>query len=1441
MAEMIPVVSATGAQSWSGNVTIQSHTDALTFRVVGGTFGDATTEKDIAPSSGSVYPISLLANVTVAASATQPVLLYYKDGDLWVLVHSMSRIFVRPQTKELDYRLVTRGMDAMPLGAAINPTYGGLVLGGGVRIPTVQDMQQGSVAKFSDFESTFFDLTKPVSIVHDRAARTLYYIHTDGDVSNTKVFGGMYDVDIAGYKVSYDLTGKRSAVVFHKSGQVDVLDEAMTQFGEPKQLGYQVNRVVCRRAGVGANTVDSYVAFDVDGRAHYLNASFVETSVKSDQFYVNGSDSYDVLSTLDGKLVGGNTAAAPASVFWYQFVPSSLLVFGHDGTNVYQFNIRDNVQNVAARPLVANDLVVFNTTAAWTAAGGKLVSGMDTNGSNALFDFASADSPTQTRSGWPYVELLTPPYTQEDTYDRLFYYAARPTTGLKHLAIRDYTVNMPDLSNINLGPSVTFKVTVDAGDPDIALPITAPAGVAVAATVDVTTTDIVDGKEVTTTTTVPVTKVYDGQEVTITLSHAFITSTSFPVSIGRSVYQFEMKADDTPNAFAWQNILGVDNDTWNRTEDVTISGINVAAPVSVLIDGQEDYDRVKIFVDGVETAMPVLIRNNQKLGFEILHENNTSRIDVDVGQGTSHFGIYTIVEAQIDVGRHWAYMPIGKEVKSDVFKNTGTIPLTLTIDSPEGAVFAGGSTTVTVPVNGTTSIKFTPTENKQYTIKFHSDQFSYEWYVWADAEWLGTPAPTKRAERYVMGDSGTLFIDNIPDNFWTYFTVPAGMLLDVDGVRVVVDLDSRGVYKEQGLVMGPFECADTMLKIYGLPSHDQPHTLMFGNAPFGWLYDMTVDPSYSAYATDSVQIFDVTPQDAVNEAVAIVDKTFVGTGTHSVNLEPVYDPELDVQLQWNDFEQGQTHASEPVSRVVDSGVATNEQIIAGHQFVQGNVENPQVVAGPQFDMGQKDFVDNFRMFDLIARSDIVIDKFDLFELTQGQKDVITTMPLPSFVDNTDSVTSDTFPLFELTVGQEDTVTDFPLFEATVGQEDTVTDFPLFEATVGQEDTVTDFPLFEATVGDDAVSDSFSAAFVEGPGVVVDTFLPDFTEELYAVSDTFINNFVENIDLAPQYFDLRSPEHRTLTKAKSDQILPKFANDKALYPVDALEASKVDNLGLYDGGSTSPRQASASGLYQQEVTEAQYVPPSAVYQIGWARPQWVPVTMTYQVDAHVAKYVDPLYHPAVLFMPEIPFVRRMDAPVYYHCAPLEPQWAKEPVQYPVSPAPSDFYHLKAVAGQHESFDPHTVDTPTVYTHLIEGKFIQSSQSGKTEELGTRQVNTAKVIPVARKAGNPVTPKPISVEIHKTRRSTSKPYAVLAPVVEAWTVEPNHGSIDKPLEEGYFATELDALQNATQVWGFDPSVVYAIQQPNGYWTWAQVTVCEESCGSMSCAARGYLSGG
>lgn len=1409
MAEMIPVVEATGAQAWSNAVTIAGHTDSLQFRVVGGTFDDDSTDKTIAPTSGSDYTVALKATVTVGESETQPVLLYYQDGGTWLLVHSLSRIFKRPQVKALDYRLLVHGMDALPLGATLNPIYNGLVLGGGVRIPTAQAMQQSTVAKFSDFDSTFFDLTKPVSIVYDRQARVLYYIHTDGAVGNTKVFGGMYGVDIAGYKVSYDSTGKRSAVVFHTSGQVDVLDEAMTQYGEPKQLGYKVNRVVCRRAGVGTNTVDSYVAFDDDGRAHYLNASFVETSVKSDQFYVNGSDSYDVLSTFDGKLVGANTSNS-SDVFWYQFVPSSLFVLGYNPTTMRmcQFDLMNNRMNVAPRDLIANDRVVYNTTAAWTADGGKLVAGFDTNGSDALFGFADGEDPSQTRSGWPYVEMLTPPYKQEDTYDRLFYYAARPASNVKHLAIRNFDVVMPDLSNVELGTTVTFKVVVDAADPDMPLTIVAPAGVTVAATIEVTTSDIVDGTLVETTETVPVTKVYDGQEVTITLTHPFITSSSFPISIGRSVYLFEMKADDTPNPYAWQNILGIENDTWNRTEDVAITGINVSVPVSVLVDGVEDYDRVKIFVDGVETAMPVYLRNNQTLGFEILHENNTSRIDVNVGQGTSHFGLYTIVEAHLDVGRHWAYMPAGKEVQSDSMKNTGTIPLTLTITDTD-AVFANGSQTITLPVNASTNIKFTPAENKQYTVKFHSDQYSYEWHVWADAEWVGTPAPTKRAERYVLGDSGDLFVDNIPDNFWTYITVPAGMLLDVDGVRVAQTLDSRGVYKEQGLVIGPFECADTMLKIYGLPSHQQPHTLVFGDAELGWLYDLTVDPTYVPYWYDTILTTDLSYKNGVTDAVTDVDLSYAAASAQNVILTPAYDPDLDVQLEWLDFEDATTHNVASVVREFD----TAKQL-------------PQYVPAPEFDTGHKDFVDNFKTFTLIDGADAKADKFDLFQHVQGTDIAGDKFDLFEHVQGT-NIASDKFDLFKLIEGSNIKLDSIDLFELVQGNKDVVQDMslPTFIGT-DRSNTLDSFPLFESLIGNTIAADSF---------------WPDFDVGSTIKDDTFANNFLEQLLNEPESFELASPAYRTTTRAIADQIRPRFVEIKNIYPTAAIEGHKVDAGGIFPQQMSEGQYVQSSANFPQPMFSGSWLPANATYHIDWARPLWRPAYVTYKTKAMVGRYVDPIYHPAVLFMKEIPFVRWMQPPVRYHYDPANPLRMEHIVKYPVAPAANEFYQLKQIAGHVVPHIGRFSATSPTYHHEMIGDFVESTPTTKTDILQPDLIKAPRVIKARTSSAVPTTRPAIRVEIQKSRKTTRTAYAIPTPVFEEWSAPPNHGDMNEPLKEGYFETELEALQNATQVWGFDASVVYAIKQVNGYWTWAQITVCEESCGSMSCAARGYLSGG
>lgn len=1405
MAEIIPIVETVGSHTWHATVNVGGHTDALTFRVVGGTFADGTTDKQITPTTGSDYDMDLKATSTVSPDSTQSALVYYQDGDLWVLVKSASRMFMQPQKKELDYRLLTQGFDALPLGATLNPVYNGLILGGGVRIPTAAAMQTSPVKALGTMESTIFDSKKPTSFVYDRPNKTFYWISNAASVDATRLYGAMTNVDLAGYKVSY-VNGVRTVVLFRTNGLIETYDQTMYRTSTI-ELGYRVTRVVCRRAGVGSNVADSYVVFDRKGRAHYLNAAMTETAVKSDNFYVNASDSYDVLSTNDGRLVGA-TVSNSTNGFWYQFVPSSFLVFGYDPTSMkmLQFNVRDNKLHVAERDLITNDCLVYNTPAAWTETGGKIVAGMDTNGTDALFGFADGETPSMARTGWSYAELLTPPYTQADTYDRLFYYASQPTNNLKHLTIRNYNVVWPDLKNVELGPVVTFKYVVDAQDKDIPLPLAAPAGVTMTATVKVVTVDDDDVEHVE---QVPVTHVYHGDEVTFTLSHSFITSSSFPISIGRTVYEFEMQTDDKPDALHWENILGVENDTWNRTEDVTVKGINVAVPVAVTIDGVVDYSRVKIFVDGTETAMPVYVRNNQTLGFEVLQKNNTTRVAVTVGQGGAAFGVYTLIEAKLDVGRHWAYMPIGKEIRSSVMKNTGTIPLVLTITETD-AQFSQGGQTLTLPVNGTTQLVFTPTENKQYSIKFNSDQYSYEWHIWADDHWLGEIPATKRAERYVMGDSGDIFFGNVPENFWTYIKVPAGMLLDIDGVRVVIPLDSRGVYKEQNTVLGPFECAETMLKIYGLPSHDQPHTLMLGNAPLPWLYDMTVDPTYEVQPTHFVGELDLKYDARYTATVQRTDSTYLNVVDSRVIVAPEFDRETEDPLEWFDWPDVRTHAAESVPVT----------------FISPANPRGMAVSLPTWITGPEDHVGFIPTVTLEQAQDVVVDTFETFEILEGRNESVTTMQLQDFIDGVRD-RADTIDLFTFFgTDRASAVDQFPLFEAITGQTETSSLFPLFESFSGVQQAAATFPLFESFTGTTVVHDSFEAKF--------------FTERALR-DDTFSNTFVEMLEFQ-QTFDLFKPEFSHPKSWTVDQLESRFAKPPASYKGQSIYPRLI-TLKPPQVDVSDARKVESYANFPQPVSQARLTSwNSALYHIGWNRPIWRPASVTYKQAPHVPKYIDPLYHPAVLFQDEIPFVRWHSSDKWYTLPPAPGSRMEDPKRYKVLPAPYGFFHMTSTADNVLPNVPHyRYDAATYKADMLLAEQRRSGSGTSADPALAVQVQAPKSIDVVSSSGRVTSRQSIKVAVQKTRISTPKTYGVQPPVFETWTVAPDHGDKDEPLKEGYFETELLALQDATQVWGFDPSMVYAIRQVNGYWTWAQVTVCEETCGSMSCSARGYLSGG
>lgn len=67
----------------------------------------------------------------------------------------------------------------------------------------------------------------------------------------------------------------------------------------------------------------------------------------------------------------------------------------------------------------------------------------------------------------------------------------------------------------------------------------------------------------------------------------------------------------------------------------------------------------------------------------------------------------------------------------------------------------------------------------------------------------------------------------------------------------------------------------------------------------------------------------------------------------------------------------------------------------------------------------------------------------------------------------------------------------------------------------------------------------------------------------------------------------------------------------------------------------------------------------------------------------------------------------------------------------------------------------------------------------------------------------------------------------------------GNVPTLLDRGYFATELEALQNATQVWKMEPQNVAGRQLPNGMWYWIQLDFCYNMC--TECPPYGYISGG
>ena len=72
-----------------------------------------------------------------------------------------------------------------------------------------------------------------------------------------------------------------------------------------------------------------------------------------------------------------------------------------------------------------------------------------------------------------------------------------------------------------------------------------------------------------------------------------------------------------------------------------------------------------------------------------------------------------------------------------------------------------------------------------------------------------------------------------------------------------------------------------------------------------------------------------------------------------------------------------------------------------------------------------------------------------------------------------------------------------------------------------------------------------------------------------------------------------------------------------------------------------------------------------------------------------------------------------------------------------------------------------------------------------------------------------------------------------------ISDTHNGNPDYLQRGYFATELEALQDAVNVWGMMPIDIQASQREGGEWYWRQTSKCVNMCDG--CPPYGYISGG
>lgn len=397
------------------------------------------------------------------------------------------------------------------------------------------------------------------------------------------------------------------------------------------------------------------------------------------------------------------------------------------------------------------------------------------------------------------------------------------------------------------------------------------------------------------------------------------------------------------------------------------------------------------------------------------------------------------------------------------------------------------------------------------------------------------------------------------------------------------------------------------------------------------------------------------------------------------------------------------------------------------------------------------------------------------------------------------------------------------------------------------ESLIDMPLLESAFDSRVLlKDGFE--FELSHGTVEDEFSNSIEDEQQHV-------IIDATVLSPRPVNWNVVEDRTAVnvgKVVTDEILnvdnadSKYASGSEHALMEAAEANFFETAEIYDHGTDHKwiNLAEGTSYYAFE--------PAVTDSYNWNKPDrtlvdWVQLSIP--SGNHGMDWTLQDYDPYHVDMNTARYVRYMRPIAEYELA--VPKWFQLGAQYQIRPnaefvfAPLTYKHLSSP--EHiETLTVHSIDTsieqkvggesyriPTAVRRVVApAVYINDSQYQPRNDASAYlyEANTANLI----------TKQVIQAGDYAVRKLDANPYPVERMKITMFVPETDYGDPDQ-LKKGYFATELEALQNAVNVWNKTPDEIFAIQQTDGTWTWAIDIPCGEYCGDFGCDTRGYLAGG